>query len=387
MVKVQSVLQKIQEAGLQFLVPLTLSQTYKIVTKEAVKLLPGDSGALFIMRAGKLTKVVSYPEKLTIASPRQRGSTYLAYAERKAVVVSAKTLNEIHPEFKKKQYQFAVHIPISYHTKRIGTLTVLTKKKRISQNELQALELFGSYASLAIHKAKLFGDIKEALSSRDLFISIAAHEFRTPLTSINGYIQLLHSRLAKEKTVEARWVQQLQKEGNRLTNLVKELLEINRIKTGTLQFSLKEESLVAIVKNAINAFGFSYPQRKITCKNFLSVKKDTVIADHNKLLQVVINILDNAAKFSSSKTEIQVAITEKNQNFIVTIQDYGTGIAKEDTFRIFQGFYKKIEQKEGMGVGLLLAKHIIAYHHGKIGIVSEPQKGTTIEIILPKAKK
>src|SRR5690606_7915517 len=117
--------------------------------------------------------------------------------------------------------------------------------------ETDILKLFGSFASLAIKKNELYEETKNALEVRDMFISLASHELRTPLTSINGYIQLLHSRKDKLGHSESKWINELYEESKRLTNLVRELLEVNRIKQGQLQFILRETKFSDIVTSAI----------------------------------------------------------------------------------------------------------------------------------------
>ena len=121
------------------------------------------------------------------------------------------------------------------------------------------------------------------------------------LSSLNGYVQLLHSRLSKTDSVEAKWVQSLYDETTRLTNLIKELLEINRIKQGTLQFVLRESQLTDIIEKAIDRTKFLYKTREIILQNKLKSKESTIIADSEKMLQVLSALLKKCGKVFSRK--------------------------------------------------------------------------------------
>jgi len=127
-----------------------------------------------------------------------------------------------------------------------------------TEKEVNILKLFSSVASLAVIKMRLLNETQKALETRDLFISMAAHEFRTPLTTISGYTQLLYTKLAGANTSESRWIEELIWETSRLTILVNELLAANRIKSGKLQYIWKECSLKEVISRAILAFRFTH---------------------------------------------------------------------------------------------------------------------------------
>ena len=248
------------------------------------------------------------------------------------------------------------------------------------------LTLFGSMVSLAIIKAQQYGEIKEALETRDLFISLASHELRTPLTTVNGYLQLLHSKLEGVDAIKSRWTKEALLESQRLTKLIDELLQINKIKTMQLHYFFEENDLKLIIKRAIENFRFNHPDRIVIYTDKVKHKSVVIISDFDKLLQVVINLLDNADKFSPKDKKIDIELQQKNSTFILQIKDEGIGVTQKDLPYIFQGFYKGDKNKKGMGLGLYLAKNIIDRHQGAIAISSGKNKGTTVEIRLPKAR-
>ncbi len=201
-----------------------------------------------------------------------------------------------------------------------------------------------------------------------------------------------HNRLDNRKEnlpeAESRWAEGMHTESYRLTLMMNDLLEINRIKSGRMQFDWKECSLRYLMTRTVNNFKFNYPDREIVLRERLQENEaDYVIGDHDKLLQVFTNILDNAAKFSKHDTKVIFDLCSKGGNFIISIKDSGTGISKKDLPRIFEGYYRgRDANREGMGLGLFLAKNIVDEHHGFIHIHSKVNKGTTVEVHLPKAK-
>lgn len=386
---VASILERINKAGLKFLTPMTLDQTCDLAVKEAVRLFHSRTGGLFLVNEkNKLKRVAVYPSTKSLISPRKNGFTHRAYVEKRTIIVLADEINKVHKEFVGADYGSAVFIPLSYHNKSIGTLNLITsKKKYFSNKELEVLKVFGSYVSLAIRKAEFFERLNESLSTRDLFIAMAAHEFRTPLTTINGYLQLLQNKLSEISAPASRWIKELSWETVRLTLLVNELLEISKINTGQLQYVWREHNLKEIIERAILDFQFNYPKRKLVFNNQLGIKSDLIIGDFDKLLQVVNNLLGNASKFSLEDTEINIFLKEKQSQLVLGIQDYGKGIAKKDLPMVFESFYKgKDTFKEGMGLGLFLTKKIIEQHHGSVRINSKEGKGTLVEVSLPKIK-
>lgn len=385
-----STLEKVYRAGLRFLVPLTPEETYQIIVEEAKKLVKGEYGSILLEQQGELQRVYANDEAFYKVKPRKRGYIYIVYKTRRPIILDGKALGRIHLEIKNMDVRSDIIVPLSYRNKSIGVLTILSSKNsHFSEKELNILKLFVPMASLAIRKTQLHDEMKKALELRDVFISMAAHELRTPLTTISGYIQLLYNRMAGEKSSESRWVEELSWESQRLNMLVNELLEVSQIKNGELSYVLKECNLGAIISRAIVGLQFTYPRHKVIFYNFVKKENhDLIIGDFDKLLQVFNNVLENAAKYSEIDQNIEVSLHEKNKFLVTSVTDYGKGIAKKDLPNIFEGFYrsKSAHQREGMGIGLYLAEDIVTRHKGLIKAKSKINKGTLIEIKLPKSR-
>jgi two-component system sensor histidine kinase ResE len=243
---------------------------------------------------------------------------------------------------------------------------------------------------MVVKKTKKSKDSKSktALDARDFFISMAAHELRTPLTAINGYIQLLYSKMHSADTSEAKWIRNLLWESQRLTLLINELLEVDRIKTGKLHYTWDYHHLSIIVDRVLNDFRFTYPERTITYTNTLHEEDDVFIGDFDKIVQVITNVVENAAKFSPINSDIIITLSMTKKDLFVSVKDFGTGISEEILPKLFEGYtVHHTNGEQGMGLGMYLVKNILKLHKGTIAIKTKAEKGTTVTITLPKYKQ
>ncbi len=279
-------------------------------------------------------------------------------------------------------------LPLLHKEATLGFVVLFfTEKKEIPDHIKHALFTLSQIAVLAVTKSRIQEESKKALEIRDRFISLASHELRTPLTSLHGYIQLLHARMTGKDSVEARWINELHIESIRLTTLVKELLDVNRIKQGQFAFVFSEVPMQEVIQRAIEHYRLTSADHPIVFQNKLE-DDGKVVGDFDKLVEMVSGLLGNAIKFSKPQEKITITLKNLQGTLSLTVRDTGKGISKKDLAAVFDGFYKSSHAShlEGMGVGLLLAKHIVENHRGKIKITSKENKGTKVEIILPSIK-
>ncbi len=384
-----NIFETINKVSLSFLEPLSLQEVYAKIIDGAQKLVEAEYGSLILEQDGQLRRVHSTLPVADQVYFRKSGFTYKAFAERKAYVRHSENFGRVHPSIKELGVKSNIFIPLSYKGKSVGVLIVNSlKKEKFKQKDLNILKLFGSMITLAIRKSQLYDETRQALDTRDLFISLAAHELRTPLTAVNGYAQLIHNKLKNgEHETEFRWSEELVGECRRLTALVNELLTVNQIKSGQLQFIFQEVQLSEVVRKSLATINFRYPHRVTLFNTKVDEDSDIVIGDKDKLLQVVSNIIDNAIKFSPPHTEINIDLTKKGSDLLLRITDKGRGIDQKDLDNIFESYYRasKNVNEEGMGLGLFLTRYIINRHNGHIKVASKLGKGTRVEISLPKA--
>ncbi|MFI3228315.1 MAG: ATP-binding protein [Clostridia bacterium] len=216
------------------------------------------------------------------------------------------------------------------------------------------------------------------------FISSVSHELRTPLTAIGGWSETLltYETGASEETLQGLTI--INREAQRLTQMVEELLDFGRLESGRLTLD------VDICDVSRELFEAVYMYRTMLEKedfiiNFDKQEEDyTVNADSHRLKQVFLNTIDNAAKYGREGGRIDVSI-EKNdeEDIIVKIKDYGPGIAEKDLPFVKQKFYKGSSKKRGSGIGLAVTDEIISMHGGILDILSRENEGTLVVITLP----
>ena len=381
--------EKLTQASLKFLVPLSLDETYKTVCKEAIRMLDAKAASIFLKQGSAFPRIYTTWPKMNTVKARRRANVYYAFKSKKPIVKSIYTPGGINPDAIKIGINSYTFIPLSYKKRSLGVLSVASNQVvNLTEHEEEILMLFGNMATLAIKKAQLYSETEKALKIRDLFMSMAAHELKTPLTTISGYIQMLHGKFKDSSTSEGRWIGQLMVESKRLTNLIDELLLTNKIKSGEFQYTWKECSIRDILRQAIATFQFNYPDQVVFFEDTLEVNfQDVIIGDFEKLRQVFDNILDNAGKFSPPGTPISVSLMYKDPYFEVVIEDKGKGISQEDMPHIFEEFYKGGVTKdlnEGMGLGLFLVRKIIQRHKGTIKVDSDLKHGTKVEVRLKR---
>lgn len=378
--------QRLHEIAPALLLPLPPNDLYRAVVEEAKGLTSADDGSLFLTKDNKPLRVYASSEELYTITPRTHGLTHKGFIRDKPFTSNVPTA---HPLLLKMGYKTIISLPLRLEGKSFGLLTLLSKKEaRLTQEEQELLAFFAELTSIGIHNAHLFYSMKKSIETRDYFISLASHELKTPLTAINVYIQLIDKKRTAGKTPDDKWYRLLSQEVTRLTHLVQELLSKEHAKTGELSIDWKECSLSEIIQRAIETVNDSYPDANIQYKNTLKENSDLIVGDYDKLLQVFLNLLTNAIKFSPKHQPITATLSSHDKFFLITFEDHGIGIAEKDLNTIFKQFYQvDPAQAGGMGLGLFLAKNIITLHQGSISVTSKLGKGATFTVTLPRVEK
>jgi two-component system CheB/CheR fusion protein len=224
-------------------------------------------------------------------------------------------------------------------------------------------------------------------NAKDEFMSIASHELKTPITSMKASLQVLE-RFTKDSD-EARkmhpFIFNANKQVNRLTDLVKDLLDVTKIQSGKLQLKKQPFLLNELVKEVVADNAQALPQQYV-----IENLPDTYVnADSTRIYQVIENFLSNAAKYSSSAGRVVIWSEADDKNVKVCVQDFGAGIPSNKIPYLFDRFYRIEETRytvQGLGLGLYICKEIIENHGGKIGAESEVGKGSTFWFSLPMLK-
>jgi signal transduction histidine kinase len=221
------------------------------------------------------------------------------------------------------------------------------------------------------------------------FVSMVSHELRTPLTSIHGSLGLINGGVTGDLSEQTKTLVEIAyKNSERLIRLINDILDIEKAESGKMVFDNKGIDLIPIIKQAIQ-FNTAYSdQYGVRLQITDSIPEAWVFADSDRLMQVLTNLLSNAAKFSPSEGTVEISVTRRNHYFKIAITDHGSGIPKEFRKRIFQRFAQgdasTTRKKGGTGLGLSICKAIVEKLNGKIGYISKENMGTTFFFTLPE---
>jgi signal transduction histidine kinase len=229
--------------------------------------------------------------------------------------------------------------------------------------------------------------IQHLESERTRFLQVAAHELRNPMATVKGASSLLRLQLAKGKAVEEDALEDLrilEKEVDRLSALLNEMLDAFRLHEGHLALNLQPVDIVDVVESALQPF------RAIDENHVFLLRASegaVVLGDFRRLEDVLRNLISNACKYSPPGTEVKVSVGVCGARAIVSIHDEGFGIPKNELPRVFESFYRASNLKgrdpEGMGLGLNICENIVQRHGGRIWAESQEERGSTFFVELP----
>lgn len=231
---------------------------------------------------------------------------------------------------------------------------------------------------------------KRAEQAKDEFVSTVSHELRTPLTSIAGSLGLLTGGAAGPLPPKAeRLVGIAETNSRRLVRLINDILDIEKLESGAMQFSLQPLALDELVGRAVEALGGLRAEYGVSFQYRPPASSIAVNGDADRLTQVVANLVSNAAKFSPRGQTVEVSVEESGGRALIQVRDHGPGIAPEFRSRIFGKFAQAdasdTRSKSGTGLGLAITKEIVELHGGRIGFGSTPGAGATFFVELPLA--
>jgi signal transduction histidine kinase/CheY-like chemotaxis protein/ligand-binding sensor domain-containing protein len=319
-------------------------------------------------------------------------------------------------------------VPIITGKEIIGVISVQSTEqenrfnnddKRFNNDDKRLLSTIASNVGVAIHNARLFEDTlkaqaeavearktaEEANEAKSAFLSTVSHELRTPLTSVIGFAKIIRKRLTEKlfplieenngkvmKTMDqvSQNLNVVVSEGERLTTLINDVLDLAKIEAGKMEWHSETVNMAEVIDQAIAATGAVFENKKLFLKKSIDKNIPDIQGDKDKLIQVLINLLSNAAKFTYEGS-VRCTVKNVNSEIVVSIEDTGMGISKEDQTKVFDKF-KQVgdtltDKPKGTGLGLPICKEIIEHHDGRIWVESELGKGSTFSFSLPHTLK
>ncbi|WKK81655.1 sensor histidine kinase [Marivirga arenosa] len=245
--------------------------------------------------------------------------------------------------------------------------------------------------SYAANKQQEIDELKRMATYRREFLADVSHELKTPIFAAQGFVYTLLDGAVSDKKVRGKFLKKAAKSLDGLEMLVNDLLTLSHIEAGEIKMHFEEIDIYALVQDVFDQF-----EGKVDKKNIiLQFDKDYqspihVIADYQRIYQVIVNLISNAIKYSDENTEIVVGFEISDKDVTVAIQDHGAGISPEHIKRIFERFYRidksRSKERGGTGLGLAIVKHIIEAHGSSVSVTSTLGKGSLFSFKLPVKK-
>lgn len=230
-------------------------------------------------------------------------------------------------------------------------------------------------------------ELKQLELMRAEFVANVSHELKTPLTSIKGYVETLKEAVIDDPQSVDKFLDIIQRQTTNLENLVNDLLILSSLESSSVKMEFVSESLNQVIDNFLLGYKKIMDASGHQFKILIQDNLPTTIFDRLRIEQVLINLLDNAIKFTPRGGEIVLAVIVENSFIRIDVKDSGVGIPSEHLSRVFERFYRidKARSREsgGTGLGLAIVHQIMVAHQGKVEVKSYPGQGSTFSVFLP----
>jgi PAS domain S-box-containing protein len=319
---------------------------------------------------------------------------HIAAAARPHIITNLGPADVVSPLLRARGIQSLLGVPLAAAGQVIGVLRVGSLTSRhFTEEDTHLLQVVADRVALAIENARLFAAAQQARvaaeaanQAKDAFLSTAAHELKTPVTAVKGFSQLLlRQPLVHHDPHAAQLLTVIERQSDRLVRLVEDLLTISRLALGRLALRRERVDLGALAGDVVERM------HSLTTGQQLQVQVTepvVVLADRDRLDQVLVNLIANAIKFSPAGGVIAVQVQPQGALAVVTVCDEGVGIPAARQAQIFEQFYQAHTGTEhdygGMGIGLYFSRELIRGHGGAMGFVSEEGRGSTFWFRLPR---
>ncbi len=288
-------------------------------------------------------------------------------------------------------------LPIRRESRVIGVLALESKDPDcFDQEALESINRLIEHAAIAIDNARLFQQVQRANQAKTEFISFVSHELKQPMTSMKGYVDLLMKGLAGPLTDQQRmFLQVVRSNVERMNRLVSDLLDISRLEAGRLRLEMRTLQPEKVSEDAVNAFRQPIEAKGQTLHVEIEPDLPPIYGDHERLVQVLTNLLSNAHKYTPEGGEITFRVRrweEEGKSYVRwDVIDSGIGISEEDMKRLFTKFFRssnpRVRDVKGTGLGLTISRSIVELHGGRVEVESELNKGSTFSVLIPVSQE
>jgi signal transduction histidine kinase len=281
-------------------------------------------------------------------------------------------------------------LPLSAGDRTLGVLAFGRANTRppFSAEHLPLTQELAHRAAIAVENARLYRAAQDAIQLREQFLSVAAHELKTPLTTLKGYAELLQRRVTREGTFsprDARALQTVVEHAHRLDTLIATLLDVSRLEAGQLRIGQEPVDLHTLTDRVVTEMQQMAEQHTIALTS--QDESLTVIGDELRLEQVLNNLIGNAIKYSPAGGAISVRLERQDGLACISVSDQGMGMPAHALPHLFERFYRadNVDERHisGVGIGLYVVKEIVTLHGGSVTVESTEGQSSTFRILLP----
>ncbi|MBC7811154.1 MAG: GAF domain-containing protein, partial [Burkholderiales bacterium] len=401
----------LQEITAELSSAVTLDQVAEVVVSKGVAALGGHIGTIMLLSEdGQTLELLS-----TRGASEQAVNPYMRFplefksplsdAARTGLPLWIETLDEYTSRYPHLAEivqhttgtKATISLPLIINQRVIGSMGIsFAEPRRFSEGDRALLIALVQQCAQALDRARLYeveaharAQAEAANELKMRFLAMISHELRTPLTSIKGFATTL---LAEDVTWDAQsqreFLMIMDEESDKLKELIEQLLDVSRLQSGTLRVNTEPQPLSRIVERALTQLQTLTADHTFELQ--LPDNLPPVLADEQRIAQVLVNLVDNASKYSPPQTRITIAAQQAGQYVQVDVSDEGEGIPAEDRSNVFEAFHqveRKSQSQMGAGLGLAICKGLIEAHGGRIWIQDGGRPGTTISFTLPVSLK
>ncbi|MBE7556426.1 MAG: response regulator [Anaerolineales bacterium] len=312
--------------------------------------------------------------------------------------------------FDETNIRAAMGVPLKSGAQVVGAIGIAYDngpERSFGEVEVELLNRFAQLAAIALDNARLYKAAQEARTvaeaadrAKSAFLASVSHELRTPLTSVLGFAKIIKKRLevivpavSQDDRKVQRAIEQVSanvdiivSEGDRLTALINDVLDLAKIESGKIEWHMQPLSIQEIIERSVMATSALFAAKAVEMVVDVEAGLPTITGDQDRLIQVVINLISNAAKFTSQGS-VTCRARRMEDRILVSVIDTGIGIAPDDHKKVFEQFVQVgdtlTDKPKGTGLGLSISKQIVEHHGGRLWVESELEQGSNFSFTLP----
>lgn len=400
-------LARLVEISLRLNSTLELNQLLQFISQSATEMLDCEKASIllydekrgelfFISAAGAEAKQLTQ-----IPVPLEGSIAGVVFRENAPLIINNVEEDPRHYTLVSEQLNFhpktLLAVPMRIKTRVTGVMEALNKRSGpFAPADSRLLSIIASLAAVAIQNARLLQALQKAYDElqqidklKSDFLSIASHELRTPLGIILGYATFLKEEAQGELSEHA---EQVLNSALRLRLLVEDLTNMNLMQVGSIKLDLQPMPIQRVIQTACDEVAKMAEARGHTLIRNLPTQPLWVNADQEKLVQVFVNLLNNAIRFTPKQGVITVSTSQVRNEVVAEVKDTGIGIPPSELDKIFKEFYQisdpMTRREGGLGLGLSIAQGLVRLHNGRIWAESKGfNQGATFKVVLPMAKR